>query len=331
MSDAPGSRWEHDTWPELQRLAKEVPEAGIHFQKALVLRRAKPIEVSADGKKPSLSEALFDEDPWFRTLMPDFRDLPADEVLEGYVSGSEFTSVCINTALYLPWLVGQCRANGVVLRRAVLKHIAEAATYADLQVQPNGTTAKKVDINHKDTIIVNCSGLLACRLGGVMDKAVQPARGQVVVVRDELAPMLAVDNVGDAYGVPPQNEILYSMMRAGGGGTIIGGTYQVGNWESQPDPNTASRLLARIAATHPTLRAAGKTAADLDVIRHGVGLRPYREGGVRIESEQIDLLEGDGKVWVVHNYGHSSWGYQGSYGCSNRVVELVAEIVAGTA
>jgi len=24
--------WEKDTWPELARLAKEVPEAGIHFQ-----------------------------------------------------------------------------------------------------------------------------------------------------------------------------------------------------------------------------------------------------------------------------------------------------------
>ena len=26
------SRWESRTWPELRRLAKEVPEAGIHLQ-----------------------------------------------------------------------------------------------------------------------------------------------------------------------------------------------------------------------------------------------------------------------------------------------------------
>lgn len=26
------SRWERRTWPELQRLAASVPEAGIHFQ-----------------------------------------------------------------------------------------------------------------------------------------------------------------------------------------------------------------------------------------------------------------------------------------------------------
>ncbi|CAK7211359.1 D-amino acid oxidase [Sporothrix bragantina] len=325
MSDAPGSRWERETWPELQRLASEVPEAGIHFQKAMVLRRPKK---PVTGDKPgSLSDALFADDPWFRDLMPDFRDLPADEVLEGYSSASEFTSVCINTALYLPWLVGQCRANGVILRRAVLPHIADAAAYANLQVQPDGATAQATGLDHKDTIIINCTGLLACRLGGVMDSAVQPARGQIVVIRDELSPMLTSDNVGDIYGEAPQTEIFYNMTRAGGGGTVIGGTYQLGNWDSQPDLNTAARLLSRMAATHPTLRAAGKTAADLDVIRHGVGLRPYRSGGVRLESEQIDLKEGSGKVWVVHNYGHSGWGYQGSYGCSNRVVELVAEIV----
>ena len=295
----------------------------------MVLRR--PKKSAADGKAPALSEALFDDDPWFRDLMPDFRDLAADEVPEGYASASEFTSVCINTALYLPWLVGQCRANGVVLRRAVLPHIADAAAYANLQVQPDGTTAAPasgLDHNGSNTIIVNCTGLLACRLGGVMDSAVQPARGQVVVVRDELSPMMTSDSVGDAYGEAPHAEILYNMTRAAGGGTVIGGTYQLGNWASQPDPNTAARLLARMAATHPTLRAAGKTAADLDVIRHGVGLRPYRAGGVRLESEQIDLREGSSKAWVVHNYGHAGWGYQGSYGCAKRVVELVAEIVS---
>lgn len=32
MADAAGSKWESNTWPELARLAKDVPEAGIHFQ-----------------------------------------------------------------------------------------------------------------------------------------------------------------------------------------------------------------------------------------------------------------------------------------------------------
>lgn len=32
MSAQENSRWERRTWPELQKLAAEVPEAGIHFQ-----------------------------------------------------------------------------------------------------------------------------------------------------------------------------------------------------------------------------------------------------------------------------------------------------------
>ncbi len=32
MADEAHNRWERETWPELRRLAAEVPEAGIHFQ-----------------------------------------------------------------------------------------------------------------------------------------------------------------------------------------------------------------------------------------------------------------------------------------------------------
>src|SRR3569833_337951 len=32
MANEPDSRYERDTWPEMKRLATEVPEAGIHFQ-----------------------------------------------------------------------------------------------------------------------------------------------------------------------------------------------------------------------------------------------------------------------------------------------------------
>jgi hypothetical protein len=34
FSTKEGNRWEKGTWPELARLAKDVPEAGIHFQGA---------------------------------------------------------------------------------------------------------------------------------------------------------------------------------------------------------------------------------------------------------------------------------------------------------
>ncbi|KAK3324556.1 D-amino-acid oxidase-like protein [Cercophora scortea] len=299
MADRANSRWERRTWPELRRLAKEVPAAGIHLQTARVLRREKDVAAGASG---GLSDALFALNPWYQELMDDYRELGRGELGAGMHSGCEFTSVCINTAVYLPWLVSQCLALGVVFKRGVLGHISEAAGLSH--------TGRKADL------IVNASGLLACRLGGVMDPAVYPVRGQIVVVRNE-APggiMLAPSGVDG-----PEGEISYAMTRAAGGGTVIGGTYQKGNWDGNPDWNTAVRIMQRAIELLPGL-ADGKGIEGLSIVRHGVGLRPGREGGVRIEKEVID------GTWVVHNYGHAGWGYQGSYGCAERVLELVDEI-----
>lgn len=63
----------------------------------------------------------------------------------------------------------------------------------------------------------------------------------------------------------------------------------------------------------------GKGIEHLDIIRHGVGLRPVRLNGVRLEKEKI------GDVWMIHNYGHGGYGYQSSYGCSEVAVKLVEE------
>lgn len=101
-----------------------------------------------------------------------------------------------------------------------------------------------------------------------------------------------------------------------GGGTILGGCYQKGNWDSQPDPNLAVRIMKRCIELFPDL-ANGKGIEGLDVIRHGVGLRPVRLDGVRLASEEIN------GVRIVHNYGHGGFGYQSSYGCAQAIVRLV--------
>ena len=236
--------------------------------------------------------------------MPDFRELgPSDIERDGIHSGCEFTSVCINPAVYLQWLVGQCLAAGAVLRRANMSHISQAA-----------------ELHHsggKADLVVNCSGLLACKLGGVMDSTVAPGRGQTILVRNSAKGLMTCTS-GTEDG---NEELLYVMERAGGGGTIIGGTYQKGNWDRVPDLNIAKRIMKRAADFLPELTD-GKGVEGLDIIRHGVGLRPIREGGVRLEAENMDGLS------VVHNYGHAGWGYQGSYGCAERVVELVNETLS---
>lgn len=250
-----------------------------------------------------LGDPLFSKNPWYQSVLPDFRELSAEEVIPGHDSGCEFTSVCINTVVYLSWLVGQCLKNGVVFKRAVLADIRDAKALSH-----TGQPA---------TIIVNATALGSLKLGGVADSTMKPARAQIVLVRNECHPMVATSGTDDAA-----TEITYIMQRAAGGGTILGGTYDVGNWESMPDPNIANRIMTRAVQAAPGLTG-GRGIEGLSVIRHGVGLRPYRQGGVRIEEEVLD-----GETSIVHNYGHAGWGYQGSYGCAERVVELVNGIRA---
>ncbi|KAI1877415.1 hypothetical protein JX265_003423 [Neoarthrinium moseri] len=298
MASKANSRWETRTWPELKRLAVEVPEAGIHEMKSRVYRRKKDLQALREQKHAI--DGLFLENPWYKSLFDDFRELSRDELPEDVASGCEFGSVCINTAIYLAWLVGQCLANGVVLKRGVVKYVSEAASWSH--------TGNKADV------VINATGLMASKLGGVMDQKMVPVRGQLVVVRNEIPYMTTRSGTDDG-----EDELVYTMMRAAGGGTILGGTYQKGQWESQPDPNVAMRIMKRAVAEMPELTH-GKGVEGLDIIRHAVGLRPWREGGVRIEKENMD------GTWVVHNYGHAGWGYQGSFGCAERVVELVHEI-----
>lgn len=154
---------------------------------------------------------------------------------------------------------------------------------------------------------------MASKLGGVEDKTVVPARGQIVIVRNDAGKMMDISGTDDG-----DDEACYIMTRAAGGGTVLGGSYQKGNWESQPDPNLAIRIMKRAVELNPQLTD-GKGIEHLDVIRHGVGLRPVREGGTRIEKERM------GNVWVVHNYGAGGAGYQSSYGCAQATVKLIEE------
>ena len=52
-----------------------------------------------------------------------------------------------------------------------------------------------------------------------------------------------------------------------------------------------------------------------------VGLRPHRDGGVRLEYEKtMDGMD------VIHCYGHSGSGVTLSWGCAKDVVEIVKKL-----
>ena len=330
---SPSETYERNTWPELERIARDLPEAGVHFQDTVIYRRAK----DAGTDVANWFAELIKEDAWFKDVVPNvspttpflpsflsfsrnneminndilinlqFRILPKSELPEGMDGATSFTSVCMNTAIYLSWLASQCLKHGAQIRRGVLSHISEAA-----QLHHSG---KRADV------VVNCTGLSSLKLGGVEDPALYPARGQIVLVRNDLNVMASVSGTDDG-----PDEATYLMHRAAGGGCVLGGCLQKDNWESQPDPNLAVRIMKRAIELCPELVPKGKGIEALSVIRHGVGLRPMRHEGIRVEKDRVSGKEG-GSVSVVHNYGHGGYGYQTSYGCAQAAVKLVEEVL----
>lgn len=296
---APGTReadWDRITFQEVWKLADSEPAAGVHVQDTQVYKRDK----DAGGVITEWMNALLSEEPWFKDLTPGFRKLEKYELPDGVDSGTTFKSVCINVAIYLPWLASQCLARGVVIKRAILSHIKEAE-----------------GLHHtgrKTGVVVNCTGLMARSLGGVMDESVIPVLGQIAVVSNTAPAMVAVSGTEDG-----EDENTYIMMRPAGGGTVLGGCYRKNVWRSQPDPSMAARIMKRAVEICPELVKPGQGAEGLGVIRHVVGLRPLRVGGVRLEKEVIDGVK------VVHNYGAGGFGYQASYGMATYAVRLVDE------
>ncbi len=111
------------------------------------------------------------------------------------------------------------------------------------------------------------------------------------------------------------------------GGTVVGGTKELDNWDPEPSPAVRDQLLRRFAATYPRiLDPAAATAPGYTVIRDIVGRRPTRRGGMRLEREekQTTLLSGSSpcSVLLVHAYGLGGRGFELSWGVAGRAVEL---------
>ncbi|KAK0115685.1 hypothetical protein ONS95_000047 [Cadophora gregata] len=159
-----------------------------------------------------------------------------------------------------------------------------------------------------------------------------PVRGQVALVRNSLNTADGKIPAGSSVSGTDDGseESCYGMTCAAGGGTVLGGCSQVGNWDEDVDSELGGRILRRAGGVVPGLFGGDGEEREWDVIRHGVGSRPARESGVRVESERVILSAGGGaeehEAWVVHNCGHAGEGYQISIGCAEKAVELVEAI-----
>lgn len=127
--------------------------------------------------------------PWFQSLVHDvcktsllsnmakclkqqFRILSRGEV-PGFADwGTFYRTISLDPGVYLDYLYAECLLRGVAFHQEAVNHIREVVGIA----LPDGA---------EPGVVVNCSGLWASKLGGVMDKNVVPMRGQLVIVENQ--------------------------------------------------------------------------------------------------------------------------------------------------
>jgi D-amino-acid oxidase len=222
-------------------------------------------------------------DPWWAGAVPRIRRCADDELPPGYIDGHAFAAPVVEMPVYLTYLMARFAAAGGSVEQRTLSSLDE------------------VDAR----VVVNCVGLGARDL--VDDTTMEPIRGQVVRVRNPGLKRFMLDEEN------PEG-VTYIVPRSGD--CILGGTAEEGEWELEPDPETAAGIVRRCTHLEPRL-------AGVEVLEHRVGLRPARPE-IRLERE-----DGPANVPRIHNYGHGGSGITLSWGCAEETLRLVQEARSG--
>lgn len=269
------------TFETMKRIAREEPEAGV----ALI----KGVEhvVEPDDEQLELQDGHEYAGPG-----DGFRILKQEELPQGVKWGCEYASYCINVPIYCSWLLSRFIARG---GRVVKAKLSDAVSAFDFAERENLSQVR---------IVVNCSGRNFER-----DPAVFITRGQTCLVREQYPRTVTRQNGDDTW--------FALIPRPLNGGTIIGVTKEPRDMEAAARTETRDKMLKDASALFPELLE-GRN--QFDIIRDNVGRRPTRNGGPRLEIEQL----GRGRN-IVHGYGAGGRGYELSWGVAERLVELVQE------
>ena len=219
--------------------------------------------------------------PWWAEAVGGVVPAAQTELPTGYDHGWRCRVPLAEMPAYLQWLLRRFYANGGLIEFRTVQSLEAEFGRAD--------------------ILVNCTGLAA--RGLVPDESVVPVRGQLVIVTN---PGLAVSIRDDDH---PGGRTYIHPRRFD---CVLGGTDEVGSWDTTPDSVAADAILRRCTELEPEI-------AGAEVIRHVVGLRPARPS-VCLEKD----VRSDGKNVLVHNYGHGGAGITLSWGCADDVLALIS-------
>ncbi|AEO65940.1 uncharacterized protein THITE_2113588 [Thermothielavioides terrestris NRRL 8126] len=302
------------TFAHMQALHAAHPHtAGITFLKGIEY-------LEAPG--PAYLEpppALLRDLPGFRLLDPSSSDSSDSFPRDGRVVwGCEYDTWCVNPMVYCAFLLRRFvhRGGRVVQLERELRRPEEAFALplvGDGTLRAGAGAGAGGGDGNGDGVgevaaVVNASGT-----GIVPDPDMTITRGQTCLVAEDCDATVTRQNADGSW--------TFCVPRGFEGGTIIGGTKELNNWDPKPSVEVRERLLSKFIETYPKILG---DKPKLTVIRDIVGRRPTRNGGPRVEGEVVP-----GAGFVMHAYGLGGRGYELSWGVAEAVVEGVEKHVKG--
>ncbi|KAJ7773836.1 D-aspartate oxidase [Mycena metata] len=250
--------------------------------------------------------------------MPDFKLVPKSNLLPGAVFGVSFTGISFDPTMYLSYLQQRFIAAGGQLVHGSVQHIK--------QVVEGGGAIFEGKSPAPPAAVIVCAGIGARSLGGVEDKTVTSARGQTVILH---APWVRfgstcrkMENGRVSYVIPRHN-----------GNLVLGGTRINDDWYPLPREETKIAIMETALAYWPEIappparKDRTPTIEDLlpIIVEEGVGFRPHRKEGIRIEAQWVAV--NGFSAPVVFNYGHGSSGFESSWGSASMAIQLMEEVL----
>ncbi|KAJ0421684.1 hypothetical protein BJY00DRAFT_311986 [Aspergillus carlsbadensis] len=233
--------------------------------------------------------------------LEDFQILPSTSLPAGVSFGISFTTFTLHAPKHCEYLRQRLKTQyGVHFIRRRLPSIAAAF------LDPALTK-----------LVFNCVGLAAQTLPGVQDPKCYPTRGQVVLVR---APQVATNIM--RHGRDYETYVIPRPRSAGH--VVLGGFMQKGDGDTSTYASDTASILRRTTALSTEL-----AQTEPEILTAAAGLRPSREGGARVERENVSVpVNGHGHArTLVHNYGAGGTGFQAGYGMATDAVACVEDIL----
>jgi D-amino-acid oxidase len=169
---------------------------------------------------PTYTDQTEREQQLLPTFPPHNRLLRPDEHPFPWASATSFDTLYVETGRYLRQMLRDVQLAGGTIR------VREFATPADISALP-------------ERLVFNCTGLGSRALFN--DEELRPARGQLAILLPQPEIRYAFTG-GDGYMFPRPD------------GIILGGTFELDEWSTTPEPEAIARIIASHQALNERLR-----------------------------------------------------------------------------